>query len=381
MNHVLRLFFITVLCCTFHIANAQVPISICGITSFPIDEMEVVTVGIVTDIVSEDEFILTSEGCSILCDGEINELPFPGFEIYILGVVEYEQIGNDLEIDTDFWVLVDDGQPEPDPPPVVFTVEDAFSSPFGTVALLSGEVTEIMDEVTGFASFTDPTGSMDMDFKANDIPDVDQLIHVLGTVEPGDAAPPLIDVFHWFYEGGEPPPDPEPIGWNIGELDSLPEGTYCFIYGAVTSWTNEPDGEGDFNDGSNSMAVNFVDSIEVLPQLNDSIYILGVTIGEGVDKKILIYHWMPELTIGIYESKKMVFEIRIFPNPFNDILFIESEREISRAILYNIEGKTVMDVNQIENSMMNVSNLRPGVYVLSLFNGNALLGSIRLFKE
>jgi hypothetical protein len=381
MKHLFRFFFITFLCCSFQPADSQVPISICGITTFPINEMEVVTVGTVTEIVSDDEFMLTSEGCSILCDGEINELPLPGFEIYILGVVEYEQIGNDLDIDTDYWVLIDNGQPDPDPPPAYFTVEDAISAPFGSIALLTGEVTEYMDEVTGFGSFTDPTGSMDMDFKSNDMPEVDQLIHVLGTNEPGNQAPPLIDVFSWHYDGEEPPPDPDPIGWNIGEIDSLPIGTVCFIYGAVTSWSNEPEGEGDFNDGTNNIAINFADTIDLLPELNDSIYIMGKSILEGSERKILVYHWMDEFSVGIDEIEKMDAEISIFPNPVKDVLYIKSESKISSAIIYNMEGKVIMDVRQINQSTINTSSLQPGVYVMSLFNGHNYLVSKRLVIE
>ena len=379
MKHLYRFFFLTFLFCSFQPADSQIPISICGITTFPINEMEVVTVGTVTQIVSDDEFMLTSEGCSILCDGEINELPLPGFEIYILGVVEYEQVGNDLEIDTDFWVLIDDGQPDPDPPPAYFTVEDAISAPFGSVALLTGEVTEYMDEVTGFGSFTDPTGSMNMDFKSNNMPEVDQLIHVLGTVEPGDQAPPLIDVFNWHYDGEEPPPDPEPIGWNIGELDSLPIGTVCFIYGAITFW--DDDYEGDFDDGDNNMDVVFLDSIEVLPEIDDSIYILGFTIGDTAALKILVHHWMDEISVDINEFEKMDAEISIFPNPVKDVLYIKSESKISSAIIYNMEGKVIMDIRQINHSTINTSSLQPGVYVLSLYTENNYLVSKRLVIE
>lgn len=356
----------------------QVPMSVCSINNFPINGLEVVSVGTVTGIIDSDNFILSSEGCEIHCDGEINEMPFLGFEIYILGIIEYEQLGNDLEIDTDYWVLIDDGQPDDDPPAAVFTVEDAQSSAFGTIALLSGEVTEYIDEVNGFSSFTDATGTMDMDFKSDDLPDLDQEIHVLGVVEPGDAAPNYIDVFHWFYEGEEPPADPDPIGWNIGQLDSLPLGSFFFIYGDVSNWTNEADGEGEFEDDDNTMNVTFSDSVEVLPELSDSIYILGFTFGDSLNLNMLVFKWYEDFAVGIEENLVLNSDIKIYPNPVDEFLYIDSENKFSRIVLYSIEGKKVLDLNQIDNSPIDVSKLKPGIYVISLFNGNEYLGTKKL---
>ena len=76
MNNILRLFFITVLCCSFHTSDSQVPMSVCSINLFPIDGLEIVSVGTVTGIIDSDTFILSSEGCEVRCDGEINELSF-----------------------------------------------------------------------------------------------------------------------------------------------------------------------------------------------------------------------------------------------------------------------------------------------------------------
>ena len=357
---------------------AQVPMSVCSINLFPIDGLEIVSVGTVTGIIDSDTFILSSEGCEVQCDGELNEMPLPGFEIYILGVIEYESLGNDLEIDTDYWVLIDTGQPDEDPPPIVFTVEDAISSPFGTVALLSGDVTEIIDEVDGFSSFSDLTGSMDMDFKSDDIPDLDEPIHALGVVEPGDGAPSYIDVFYWYYEGGEPPTDPDPIGWNIGQVDSLSLGSFFFIYGAVSNWANEAEGEGEFEDEDNTMNLTFSDSVDVLPELSDSIYILGFTFGDSLNINMLVFKWYEDFAVGIEENLALNSDIRIYPNPVDEFLYIDSESKFSRIVLYTIEGKKVIDVNQIDSSPIDVSKLKPGTYLVSIFNGNEYLGTKKL---
>jgi hypothetical protein len=90
---------------------------------------------------------------------------------------------------------------------------------------------------------------------------------------------------------------------------------------------------------------------------------------------------MDEFSVGIDEIEKMDAEISIFPNPVKDVLYIKSESKISSAIIYNMEGKVIMDVRQINQSTINTSSLQPGVYVMSLFNGNNYLVSKRLVIE
>jgi uncharacterized protein YdeI (BOF family) len=352
------------------------PMSICGILEYQIEEFDVFTVGTVTQFLEEDRFILTSEGCSVECEVGIDDLPLIGFEILIQGQVEDGILG--VEIDVSDWVLIDDGR-EPEPPPTVSTVEEALAADIYTIAGLSGNAIEYVDEVLGVVSFTDPTGTMNMDFRSDDMPDLQQSINVQGVVEWADTSK-VIDVSFWYYEGDTPPQEPGPIAWDIAAADSLPVGTICFIYATVSGWTNESGGEGQIDDGSNSMAVDFVDSID-FPELNDSLYILGLTVGEGLDRAVLAYHWMSEFTVGIVEPVNMHPEIKIYPNPAFETLYIETENDISRAILYNMEGKVVMDVSLIENSMINVSNLEPGIYVISLFNGKDYLGFNKVLVE
>ncbi len=126
-----------------------------------------------------------------------------------------------------------------------------------------------------------------MDFTGDDLPQVGYTIIVEGTVESENESPNQIDVFQWYYEDGDPPPpQPDPIGWNIGELDSVPAGTYCFVRGAVTNWTDENEGEGVFADADNSIDINFIDEVEELPAIDDSVYVLGMLI-QYYERKVL----------------------------------------------------------------------------------------------
>ncbi len=132
--------------------------SICDMVNNPVNEQYIITAGTVTELIDDDQYMLTYDGCSILCNGEINDMPWLGNKILIDGVVEYEQTSGNLSIDTDYWLLIEEGEdPPPDPPATVYTVADAITSPAGTIASLTGDVSVYIDEVTGLASFTDPT--------------------------------------------------------------------------------------------------------------------------------------------------------------------------------------------------------------------------------
>jgi uncharacterized protein YdeI (BOF family) len=357
--------------------------SICDIVNEPVNQEYIITVGIVTEIIDDDEYMLTLEDCSMLCNGEVNDIPAEGNTILIDGIIEYEQNSGDLSIDTDYWLLIDEGEsPPPDPPATVYTVEDAIISPVGTIAELTGDVLVYIDEVTGLASFTDATGTMDMDFAGGDLPQVGYTLIVEGVVESENASPNKIDVFIWYYEDGEPPPpQPDPIGWSIGELGMLPVASYCFVKGAVTSWTDENEGVGIYKDVVDSINIDFADEVESLPSLNDSIYVLGQLINFNGVMRIKAYFWIGENIVAVDDQVILKHNIQVYPNPAKNVLYIDSEEQISRAVIYGIGGEIIREVNQFDISTINISGLKTGVYVLSLYSDNIYMGTKKLIIE
>jgi Secretion system C-terminal sorting domain len=49
--------------------------------------------------------------------------------------------------------------------------------------------------------------------------------------------------------------------------------------------------------------------------------------------------------------------------------------------VYSIKGEIIKEISQLEISTINVSDLKSGVYVLSLFNENEFLASKRIVIE
>jgi hypothetical protein len=74
---------------------------------------------------------------------------------------------------------------------------------------------------------------------------------------------------------------------------------------------------------------------------------------------------------------------RIFPNPVSNILYIESDKEISSIIFYNITGITVKEKNDLCDSSFStdVTGLNPGIYIVRIVFSNGEIAITRIVKR
>ncbi len=71
--------------------------------------------------------------------------------------------------------------------------------------------------------------------------------------------------------------------------------------------------------------------------------------------------------MGTNESVNSTF--KLYPNPTKDILFLTSEKNITKYIMYNANGEIFKEENlQITSEEINVSNLSSGIYYLKVFS-------------
>ncbi|MFK7948124.1 MAG: T9SS type A sorting domain-containing protein [Saprospiraceae bacterium] len=77
---------------------------------------------------------------------------------------------------------------------------------------------------------------------------------------------------------------------------------------------------------------------------------------------------------GIASSTDVVSEfpnLKIYPNPAHDKLFVESQTTFQQAIIYNIIGQPIKEVSiQNNQAEINVSDLSKGIYMLQLMMEN-----------
>jgi uncharacterized protein YdeI (BOF family) len=109
-------------------------------------------------------------------------------------------------------------------------------------------------------------------------------------VELDDDDPAEIDVYTWKKEGGTAPQPPTASVTTVEDAIAAVDGTYAELTGAVTSWTEESDGEGVFADNTGSINIDFEGN---KPAISDNIILLGrVTTDDGA-KEIDVYFWYP----------------------------------------------------------------------------------------
>lgn len=94
------------------------------------------------------------------------------------------------------------------------------------------------------------------------------------------------------------------------------------------------------------------------------------------------------IDLGAYEFNPLLSlqnpgnssNIKIYPNPVTDRLFIEYESaEISALKVFSINGKEVL--SSTITPELNIENLNPGAYILCLYNKNTLLYCTKIVKK
>ncbi|MEO5775628.1 MAG: T9SS type A sorting domain-containing protein [Flavobacterium sp.] len=59
---------------------------------------------------------------------------------------------------------------------------------------------------------------------------------------------------------------------------------------------------------------------------------------------------------------------KLYPNPTKDILFLTSEKSITKYVIYNAIGEIIKDNYQITSEEINVTDLSSGVYYIKVFS-------------
>lgn len=82
-------------------------------------------------------------------------------------------------------------------------------------------------------------------------------------------------------------------------------------------------------------------------------------------------------TVEYTESKTLqttnasvAHEIKIYPNPVKDILFINSKKEIHKVVILSIDGKKVFEKKSKNLNSVDVRQLNKGVYIINIYTEN-----------
>lgn len=76
-----------------------------------------------------------------------------------------------------------------------------------------------------------------------------------------------------------------------------------------------------------------------------------------------------------YES-----DFKVYPNPFNNQITIDSNDKLTRVVISNIAGQRVIDI-EYPNREINTANLVSGIYVISLYTESGIAKTERMIKK
>jgi len=71
---------------------------------------------------------------------------------------------------------------------------------------------------------------------------------------------------------------------------------------------------------------------------------------------------------------------KVYPNPFNDKIYIDNFDKLTRVVISNIAGQRVIDVEYPEREIR-TANLVSGVYLVNLFTEGGLAKTERIVKR
>ena len=75
----------------------------------------------------------------------------------------------------------------------------------------------------------------------------------------------------------------------------------------------------------------------------------------------------PELPNDTTYIKEQSTSLQVFPNPANDILFIEAEVEIEEVVVYDVFGRQQkLSAISGQQSVIDVSELNAGIYIIKI---------------
>lgn len=160
---------------------------------------------------------------------------------------------------------------------------------------------------------------------------------------------------------------PDPIELSTSQMN-MEEYEGCFVRAMDAECVNSNSGFGQWivDDGSGEIFIN-PGMFDYDASQGTSYNITGVLTYSFSERKLLPRSAGDiEVFVGIEESVEI--EVSVFPNPVSDQLQITlPEGKRARATLFSTDGKLVMqEILLSENSVMNLSELETGVYILNV---------------
>jgi hypothetical protein len=208
-------------------------------------------------------------------------------------------------------------------------------------------------------------------------------------------SPNAVGHFHWIAQLGENCNIPQCFTVSVGDNNCPYNGQQTFSYfitvkGSEIAFNPQPDTLLCLGDSyqiialADSHVVNYywiVDGNLVTPTINDSTFLIdATTLGFGVHTiTCLVDNGVDTICPGKTSVKVTVYScasinevsnkrswIDVFPNPANDILFIQGLKNSTTVEINNIKGALVQSEKLLKDNI-DIHTLAPGLYFIKLY--------------
>ena len=129
-------------------------------------------------------------------------------------------------------------------------------------------------------------------------------------------------------------------------------------------------------------AANHIDELPINTLIiNDTTYYATLSLGSCESPTPLaIRAYNPLLSIN--DNIKSDLVLRLYPNPVKDVLHLQSEIGIDKIVVFDINGRKLLEKKLIGDDKVNVQSLAKGIYLIQIFTLNEVkTKTIRFIKD
>jgi hypothetical protein len=149
---------------------------------------------------------------------------------------------------------------------------------------------------------------------------------------------------------------------GIGSNDATTSNSNFAQVGTSSNWASIPTRSGEFNSG----AIN--ESAEMSATGADNYSQLGNYDGTNTNSNSMSQVTCTDM-LGVDDISKNN-AVTLYPNPAKDVIHLSTKAKISEIKIYNITGALVKTNTNVVDNTVNISQLKPGVYIVKINNSN-----------
>jgi|GEM_PF-6309127 len=133
----------------------------------------------------------------------------------------------------------------------------------------------------------------------------------------------------------------------------------------------------DFNNRLNTTTLEFINSTPGTASTSAQNFSTSNAI-PGMPTAGLTYTWTPSI-LGTSERESKT-SLEIYPNPFNEVINISDTEKITSVSVINLSGRVLKIINNV-SSLINLSDLKTGVYILNILYKDNTISSHKIIKK